>query len=121
MKTTISTDLRLSSKIRKRIKHEIHRNLGANVCDLHQIPVGTPENPNLNGCAIYTEIEGENPKAIFNDLIVWGTNYLFGMISNRRTKQKIFFLADIENPLHISENNKIIMPGADKEIIIHVK
>jgi hypothetical protein len=118
MKTTISTDMKLSSKIRKRIKHEIHKSLGANVCALHKIKIGTHESHTSN---IFTKIEGEDPTVIFNDIITLGTNYLFCMIVNRRTKQKIFFLIDIGNPLYISEKNQIIMFNAEKEIVINVK
>ncbi len=118
MKTTISTDMKLSSKIRKRIKHEIHKSLGTNVCALHKIKIGTHESHTSN---IFTKIEGEDPTVIFNDIITLGTNYLFCMIVNRRTKQKIFFLIDIGNPLYISEKNQIIMFNAEKEIVINVK
>ena len=70
----------LSSKTKNRLKHEIHRNLGKNVCTLYKFPIENKENPGLNGCNIYTEVQGYNPKEMFKDIITFGTNYLFGIL-----------------------------------------
>ena len=111
----------LSSKTKNRLKHEIHRNIGKNVCTLHKFPIENNDNPGLNRCNIYTEVQGYDPKEMFKDIVTWGTNYLFGMFEIRHTRQKVFFLVDIEEPLHISEGNRIICPEKEREIIINVK
>lgn len=118
MKVQIITALKLSSKMRNRIKHEVRKNNGKNVCALHKLS-------HLNGYNVYTELHEQHPDKnkteLFNDLFQTGTHYFFGIVEVKRTHQKIFFLADIKQPMYISENNSIFYPGKDETIIIHVK
>ncbi len=118
MKTTISTDMKLSSKMRNRIQHEVRKNIGKNVCTLHKVPY-------FNEYDVYTELEHQkldkSKIELFQEVFETGTYYLLGMVEIKKTQQKIFFLADIKQPMYITEKNKIFYPREDETIIIHVK
>lgn len=65
------TFLKLSSKTKRRLKHEVHQCLGTNICRLQKFIIQNEENSKLNRYAIYTKQEGQDPREMFKEAIVW--------------------------------------------------
>jgi hypothetical protein len=103
----------IKNGIKREVEKELTKYLGRHVSSLQEIAVKHPTNPTLNGYAIYTETEEENPQEIFKDTIKWGTNYFFGAIIMQTSHKKFYFLADIQNPLYVG-TERILLQGVNK-------
>lgn len=113
----------ISRSIKKGIKREVEKELvqqlGRHVSTLQEIALRHPTNPGLNGYAIYTEDKEQDPQTIFDEIIAWGTNYFFGLVTMQHSRKRFFFLADIQTPISVGDE-KILLQGV-KEIKVYIK
>lgn len=120
MKTQIITNVKISSKMRNRISHEIRKLFGRNIYTLHKLQV-----QEINNCYVYTEQDVSTiPKEsiqYFIEILKKGKYYVFGVLQIKKTGQKIYFLADLNNVMYVNNEEIIFYPTKEETIIIHVK
>lgn len=122
----------ISPSIKKEIKREIGRVLtkyfGRHISTLPSVALTHPTNPKFNGYAIYTEaedttkeinLEHNDPKIIFQEMMEWETNYFFGFVQTKISGKKFFFLADVQHP--IPAGKEYILLDGIREIRVFVK